>query len=70
MPDQHCEHSEDASGNPSCTASAIFTVSRGRKYDAQLSCRRHLAAAGGALMEGQDVPLTITLAHVEAVTHA
>jgi hypothetical protein len=63
MPDKHCEHREDGSGNPSCAAPAIFTVARGRKHDAQLSCRRHLAATVEALAEGQNASVTLTLVH-------
>lgn len=48
--------------NEPCSAVATFRVARGRQYDAQKSCRRHLALTIDALMEGQDVPITVTWA--------
>ena len=52
-----CEHRD---GGETCTAAAVYVVARpGRKYDAQDSCRRHLAATVEALREGQDVDIIV-----------
>lgn len=63
-----CEH---RLGGPSCTAPAVFRVSRGREYDAQDSCRRHLAATAETLaIDGGDAetvsPVTVILIDPEA----
>jgi hypothetical protein len=66
MPDKTCEHRNQAGGT-TCTASAIFIVCRGRKHDAQLSCRYHLADTVDALAEGQAVPVMVRLVHAQAL---
>jgi hypothetical protein len=53
-----CEH-RHINEPETCGAPASYNVSRGRKYDAQDSCRRHLAATVDALREGQDVAITV-----------
>jgi len=53
-----CEHRQINEPEP-CGARASYNVHRGRKYDAQDSCRRHLAATVDALREGQDVDITV-----------
>jgi hypothetical protein len=62
---RHCEH-RALNEDTSCGAVAIFRVSRGRQYDAQDSCRRHLAATAEALAEGSGHPLTVTVLYVLA----
>lgn len=59
MPEQvrHCEHRHP--GEEECGAPASFRVSRGRSYDAQLSCRRHLAATVDALIGEEFRPVTV-----------
>lgn len=45
-----------------CKNPAVYYVARiGRKYDAQDSCRKHLARTIDALAEGQAVIITVTL---------
>ena len=56
---RRCEH-RHVNEPEMCGAPAAYNVSRGRKYDAQDSCRRHLAATVDALTEGQDVAITVT----------
>ena len=53
-----CEASSLITESP-CNARAGFLVSRGRKYDAQRSCGRHLAATVTALEEGEGRPVTV-----------
>lgn len=52
-----CEH--PVNGQP-CAAGATFNVTRGRKHDAEDSCRRHLAAVVEALMQADRIPVTVT----------
>lgn len=44
-----CEHRDGTKSPDPCGAGAVFVVSRGRGWDAQRSCRRHLAATVVAL---------------------
>jgi len=55
-----CEHRR-INEPPSCGAPGIFLVSAGtRKHDAEVACRRHLAAAVEALECGTGRPVTVT----------
>lgn len=63
MAGRKCEH---CGGNETCRAGAVFRVSRGRKHDAQDSCRRHLAATVDALQGGERRPVTVTVIYAEA----
>jgi hypothetical protein len=42
-----------------CGARARYRVSRARRIDAQDSCGRHLMATVEALMQADDVPVTV-----------
>lgn len=53
-----CEASSLITGIP-CNATAGYLVSRGRRYDAQHSCGRHLAATVTALEAGEGRPVTV-----------
>ena len=53
-----CEMSPMNTGT-TCGAKASYLVSRGRRYDAQHSCRRHLAATVDALEQGEGRPVTV-----------
>jgi hypothetical protein len=53
-----CEMSSVITGSP-CNAKAGYLVSRGRKFDAQRSCGRHLAATVTALEAGEGRPVTV-----------
>ena len=64
-----CEHRESGSGRPSCRNRAVFLVSRDRKADAQKSCRLHLGATVEALMQADDVPVTVTRLHEQGSSH-
>ena len=55
---RRCEH-RDVNEPETCGVRAVFNVSRGRKYDAQDSCRRHLAATVEALAQGDDVDVVV-----------
>lgn len=55
---RRCEH-RHVNEPEACGAPASYNVSRGRRYDAQDSCRRHLTATVDALAEGQDVDITV-----------
>jgi hypothetical protein len=52
-----CEYLPD--GPLPCGCIASFRVSRGRKYDAQDSCRRHLAGTVTALIGLEDRAVTV-----------
>lgn len=52
-----CEHR--GPDGPPCGVKARFRVSRQRRHDAQDSCGRHLAATVTALMQADDVPVTV-----------
>jgi hypothetical protein len=56
MPD--CEMPSIITG-AGCNAKAGYLVSRGRKFDAQRSCGRHLAATVTALEAGEGRPVTV-----------
>lgn len=58
MDGKKCEH---LGRNGPCSLGAVFRVSRGRKHDAQDSCRRHLAATVEALEEGEGRSVTVAL---------
>ena len=58
MPARKCEHRR---AGDTCRAGAVFRVARAREYDAQDSCRRHLAATVEALVHGESRPVTVTL---------
>jgi hypothetical protein len=55
-----CEHRDGSKWPDLCGCVASFNVSRGRQYDAEDSCRRHLAAVVDTLMQAEDVPVTVT----------
>lgn len=56
-PRRPCEHRD---GSKQCTARASYRVARyGRRLDAQLSCRRHLAVTVDALEEGDGKPIVV-----------
>lgn len=56
--DRKCEW-RDINEPPACAAKARFRVSRGREYDAQDSCARHLARTVEALIGLEDRPVTV-----------
>jgi hypothetical protein len=60
---RRCEH---RGGGETCSAPASYQVSRGRKHDAQDSCRRHLAATVDALC-GEDRD-TVTVKQIRGIT--
>lgn len=55
-----CEHHPVNESDHPCGCVARFNVTRGRKHDAQHSCRRHLAATVEALMQADSVAVTVT----------
>jgi hypothetical protein len=55
-----CEHRWTA-GDPVCGHEARYLVSRGRKYDAQYSCRRHLSATAEALAGQERREVTVQI---------
>jgi hypothetical protein len=55
-----CEYHDVNEWDRPCGNRASFNVSRGRKFDAQDSCKRHLAATVVALMQQEDKPVTVT----------
>jgi hypothetical protein len=68
MSAKRCEHRDCGD---TCPSRAVFHVSRGRRHDAQDSCRRHLAATAEALAEGTARPVIVTvLAESEVMSHA
>lgn len=62
LPGQHgprCEHRQAPEAGL-CSAQAFFRVSRsGRESDAEVSCRRHLAATVTALEQGEGVAVAV-----------
>jgi hypothetical protein len=60
-----CEHRR--TGTEPCGAAAAFRVALGRRHDAQLSCRRHLAATVDALC-GEDRD-TVAVEQIPGISH-